>query len=1097
MYRAKLYYFVSFVLVLAAAGTALGLDPLDQDEGPDGIVSVEAENYDANVEVNGDTWQLTGPTGGFTGEWGMWAPNGQGGGGTDYATDSERLEYNINFVKSGIHYVWILAWGESGTDDSCHAGLDGEATPLSDNLSGWSGSHSWENGRYQRDERAQIDIPSTGLHTLNIWVREDGLIVDKIVLTTNPDYTPTGEGPPESFRGPQLKAYNPTPIDGAQHLETWINLVWTVGDTAVSHDVYMGTNFEDVNNGVNDTFQINQTTDFFVAGFPGMALPEGLVPGTTYFWRIDEIEADGTKYKGNVWSFWIPPINAYDPSPSDGARYVGLDTTLTWQSGLGSKIHNIVFGDNFDEVSNAPAGLSLPDAAFTPGTLEKDKTYYWRVDELNPPTTVKGEVWSFETLPDVPITDPSLIGWWKFDEGLGNTAVDWSGHDNHGSLNGTDMSWIPDGMIGGALSFDGTQSDTDYVEISTTGVSLTAGTVAMWAKLRPDPQSPATRYFFGHTTIPAFSDRIQLYMDNADTTLDLGFGDAHPRQEDIMSLTTDTWYHIALTWNGGNYVVYVNGEEKANGSYTGLDALNTLADIGNDGDTGGRTEAFNGLLDNVRIYDYALSQAEIPLAMRGDPLAAWDPNPSSGSTVYITDATPLSWSAGEKATGHEVYFGLDRDAVVSTDASDTTGIYRGSQNNTTYSPPEGVEWGGGPYYWRIDENNNDGTVSEGSIWSFSVLDFTAVEDFDSYTDNETDEETIWQTWSDGFTDPANGSECAYPLPPYAEQTIVHSGSQSMPLHYNNTAGVTNSEVSLKLDSQRDWTEHGVGELSIWIHGRDASVGSFTEEPVGTYTMTADGNDIWANSDQMHYAYKTLSGIGSITVKVESLQNTDPFAKAGVMIRASLDPDSPYASLLLTPANGVRFQYRQNAGDTTDREFDDTLVAPYWVRLERDAGGSFRGYTSADGSNWQQFTLRPMVSMDTNVYIGLALTSHVAGVTCEAVFSNVATTGNVTGQWTSQDIGIIYNDAEPLYVALYNAAGSPAVVAHPDPVAANITAWTEWVIPLQDFADKGINLSNVDKMGIGLGSAASAATGGKGIVFIDDIRLYRARPAAGQ
>ena len=100
-------------------------------------------------------------------------------------------------------------------------------------------------------------------------------------------------------------------------------------------------------------------------------------------------------------------------------------------------------------------------------------------------------------------------------------------------------------------------------------------------------------------------------MDNSDTILDLGLGDSHARHQDIMSLTTETWYHVALTWDGGNYAVYVNGEEKANGNYTGLDTLNTVADIGNDGNTDGRTEAFNGLLDDVRIYNVALTGAEI------------------------------------------------------------------------------------------------------------------------------------------------------------------------------------------------------------------------------------------------------------------------------------------------------------------------------------------------------------------------------------------------------------------------------------------------------------------------------------------------------
>ena len=130
-------------------------------------------------------------------------------------------------------------------------------------------------------------------------------------------------------------------------------------------------------------------------------------------------------------------------------------------------------------------------------------------------------------------------------------------------------------------------------------------------------------------------------------------------------------------------------------------------------------------------------------------------------------------------------------------------------------------------------------------------------------------------------------------------------------------------------------------------------------------------------------------------------------------------------------------------------------------------------------------------MDSSVYIGLAVTSHNAAATCEAVFSNVTTTGNVTGQWTSQDIGITSNAAEPLYVSVSNATGAPAVVAHPDPAAVASDVWTEWVIPLQDFADKGINLANIDKIAVGLGTqSGTVAAGGSGTVYLDDLRLYR-------
>jgi hypothetical protein len=118
------------------------------------------------------------------------------------------------------------------------------------------------------------------------------------------------------------------------------------------------------------------------------------------------------------------------------------------------------------------------------------------------------------------------------------------------------------------------------------------------------------------------------------------------------------------------------------------------------------------------------------------------------------------------------------------------------------------------------------------------------------------------------------------------------------------------------------------------------------------------------------------------------------------------------------------------------------------------------------------------------------------LTCQAVFSNVTTTGSVNGQWAHQDIGIASNAAEPLYVAVSNAAGNPAVIVHNDPAAAQIDIWTEWIIPLQAFADQGIVLTNVDRIAIGLGTRGNTtAPGGSGKMFIDDIRLYRPREAA--
>jgi hypothetical protein len=176
-----------------------------------------------------------------------------------------------------------------------------------------------------------------------------------------------------------------------------------------------------------------------------------------------------------------------------------------------------------------------------------------------------------------------------------------------------------------------------------------------------------------------------------------------------------------------------------------------------------------------------------------------------------------------------------------------------------------------------------------------------------------------------------------------------------------------------------------------------------------------------------------------------------------------------------------------------------ITAPYWVKLERDVAGNFSGYYSSNGSTWISMVWNSLnIPMTSNVYVGLALTSHDAALTCEAVFSNVTITGTVGPLWANQDIGIESNAAEPLYVAVSNTAGTPAVVVHDDPAAATIDTWTEWVIPLQAFADQGIDLINVDRIAIGLGTKGNMTIpGGSGKMFFDDIRLYRSREAAGE
>ncbi len=205
------------------------------------------------------------------------------------------------------------------------------------------------------------------------------------------------------------RAWGPTPVDGALYPDTWVNLSWKPGPKAVSHDIYVGENFDDVNAGAESTFQVNQGDTFIVVGFPGFPYPDGLVPGTTYYWRIDEVNdaEPNSPWVGDVWSFSIPPKTAYFPDPADGGDSVDQNVQLSWTPGFGAKLHTVYFGDNFDEVDNAAGGQTQGTATYTPGALEMAKTYYWRVDEFDIAETHKGDIWSFTTLGAVGSPDPA------------------------------------------------------------------------------------------------------------------------------------------------------------------------------------------------------------------------------------------------------------------------------------------------------------------------------------------------------------------------------------------------------------------------------------------------------------------------------------------------------------------------------------------------------------------------------------------------------------------------------------------------------------------------------------------------------------------
>jgi len=687
-----------------------------------------------------------------------------------------------------------------------------------------------------------------------------------------------------------------------------------------------------------------------------------------------------------------------------------------------------------------------------------------------------------------------MLGYWALD---GN-ANDSSGNGYHGEEFGN-PSYVP-GVINQAMDFDGPEQSV-YIPDFTVIQNQDEVTVCMWVKADRNTGEDQVMWF---TDQDGDYGRIRFGINGDEWEWKHGDGNGNPNVDDGENpIILGEWTHLAGTRkNNDKLELFVNGISVDQTDFGVTGVVEAQISIGAERRSSSSVRSpFDGVIDEVRVYSRVLSAADIQeLFMFTDapPIIAFNPNPFDEQTDVQQDAV-LSWTAGEMAARHDVYFGTVFEDVNNTNTSDTTGIYRGRQNLVIYTPAQTLGFGQS-YYWRIDEVEADNTtIIKGKVWSFTVAEFLSVDDFEDYN---TGDNQIWWAWKDGIGYVAHDTEPAYPgngtgseigdgsTDSFTEETIVHSGDQSMPYWYdNNKQGFMKySEATKTLTNTRDWTEEGVKALSLWFRGYPASLGGFVEAPAGTYTISAEGADISGSSDQFHFAWQELSGAGEIIAKVESVENTNDWAKAGIIIRDTLEPDSVFAMVAVTPGNGVWFGRRTADGTDSDAQAD--ITAPQWIKLDRSIGGLARASYSADGIIWTPLGTSVPVIMNTPMYIGLALTSNSSGVVCEAVFSNV--TSNGTGPWVNQDIGLIKNEAEPMYVVIANKNGTTGTVYHEDPNATLMDTWTEWNIDLKDFQDQGVNLSDVNSITIGIGDKENPQPGGSGKMYFDDIALYRPR-----
>ena len=488
-----------------------------------------------------------------------------------------------------------------------------------------------------------------------------------------------------------------------------------------------------------------------------------------------------------------------------------------------------------------------------------------------------------------PDTDPALVAWWPLD----GDATDSGPNGLDGTVMG-DPDWSP-GKFGMAVDLDGTD---DYIDCGNPDPLTIRDelTVSCWFKVESFTRTWESILAKGDN-----SYRLSRGPGTGNGThMGISGTSASPDYFNAPTIVTDNkWHHIAGVYDGTQAIIYIDGKEDMVYPSTGqINASTYSLFIGENSQA--RDRYLNGLVDDVRIYNRALTADEVksmvppqlkafePKPADGDPaatmpllqwtqgdtalfhnvylgttpelteadlkaanqpftmyyhtqglepgvtyywrvdeieadmvtihtgdlwsftsqaLTAYLPTPADGA-VDASTAPTLTWLPGQLAMTHRVYFADNLDAVTQGAAE----ADQGEVEEPTFEP--GALEPVTDYFWRVDETVASGEVKAGPVWTFSTV--LPVDGFDDYTDDEGSR--IYETWIDGWTN-GTGSTVGNVQAPFAEQTIVYSGIQSMPVDYNNVNSPFYSEAEQEFSPTRDWTVGGVDTLVLYVRGR--------------------------------------------------------------------------------------------------------------------------------------------------------------------------------------------------------------------------------------------------------------------------------------
>ena len=474
----------------------------------------------------------------------------------------------------------------------------------------------------------------------------------------------------------------------------------------------------------------------------------GLIPNKTYYYRLKAVTVTGSSAYSAVVSIKTPPIAAApaiaaNPLPSNGFQYAELsggNLSLKWNGSSNTEHFEIYFGASPATITKIADLPYVANPSYQLTGLIDFTTYYWRIDAVNIKGITQGEIWSFRTTKVFP---PGIVGYWSFDETDGRQVTDSSVYEDHGvlGLDDDNQSIRVQGKVNNALDFATASTDMYVVSIphqDQLHLNKNAFSLSFWMKASPSllpPDNNTSSYLLckgsitRNATTGATGKRFDIEFKNRqlrfaiDDDNDANGGGKDELQTDGTPFFTGDWVHVVAIRDTATkkLIVYRNGsfvkDQAVTKANSGIGEASALV-IGNIGElefltTTNNPAAYRGMLDELKVFNYALTAAEVLELFHTSPLPLPPYDPSPAAETFLEgygDNIGLRWKGGLKTTMYKLYIGTDPANLAFT--SDI------ALNNPSFTlaglTPATT------YYWRVDALGPAG-ITTGSVWSFRAV----------------------------------------------------------------------------------------------------------------------------------------------------------------------------------------------------------------------------------------------------------------------------------------------------------------------------------------------------------------------------------------